>query len=391
MARALHLLTPAVHPTALAHAQVDYIDVPKRTMLTVPGYTELVEFGVLTEFAYPLEDGSGEIVVATTRPETMLGDAAVAVHPEDPRYKHLHGRHVVHPVDGRRIPIICDADLVDMAFGTGAVKITPAHDPNDFVSGKKHGLEFINVFDDNGLINHNGRQFAGQPRFKARVTVVEFLREKGLFRGVQDNPMRLGLCSRSKDVIEPVLKPQWWVNCKQMAADGCEAVRDGRLEIIPKDFESTWFRWLENIRDWCISRQLWWGHRIPAYYVSFDDEPEAQRGAPGAPSERMDRWIVAKTEEEAYVKARAKFPGRPVRLHQDEDVLDTWFSSGLFPFSVFKWPEQTRDLTKFYPTSLLETGHDILFFWVARMVMMGMKLTGEARHAATWHVRSVCV
>jgi valyl-tRNA synthetase len=260
--------------TAVSDIEVDYIDVPKRTLLSVPGYAGLVEFGVITSFAYPLEGGAGEIVVATTRPETMLGDTAVAVHPEDPRYAHLRGAFAVHPVNGRRIPIIADAELVDMAFGTGAVKITPAHDPNDFATGKRHGLEFVTILDDEGRINTNGTgPFAGQPRFEARVTVVDFLKERGLFRGVADNPMRLGLCSRSKDVIEPVLKPQWWVDCQGMAADACAAVRDGSLEILPPDFRVTWFRWMENIRDWCISRQLWWGHRIPAYYVRLEGEP----------------------------------------------------------------------------------------------------------------------
>eukprot|EP00195_Chlamydomonas_chlamydogama_P009622 CAMPEP_0202896952 /NCGR_PEP_ID=MMETSP1392-20130828/5840_1 /ASSEMBLY_ACC=CAM_ASM_000868 /TAXON_ID=225041 /ORGANISM="Chlamydomonas chlamydogama, Strain SAG 11-48b" /LENGTH=1288 /DNA_ID=CAMNT_0049582479 /DNA_START=84 /DNA_END=3950 /DNA_ORIENTATION=- len=363
--------------TAVSDIEVDYIDVPRRTMLSVPGYEQPVEFGVLTSFAYPLEDGSGEIVVATTRPETMLGDTAVAVHPEDPRYSAMHGKFVVHPVNGRRIPIICDAELVDMSFGTGAVKVTPAHDPNDFTTGKRHNLEFINIFDDNGLINDNGSQFKGQPRFKTRVEIVEFLKEKGLFRGTADNAMRLGLCSRSKDVIEPVLKPQWWVNCKDMAAKSCQAVRDGTLEIIPKEFEPVWFRWLENIRDWCISRQLWWGHRIPAYYVVLEDEGAGQGGNPGMPSEDMSRWVVGRSEEEARARAAEKYPGRPFRLVQDDDVLDTWFSSGLFPFSVFRWPEQNEDLAAFYPGALLETGHDILFFWVARMVMMGIQLTGQ--------------
>jgi len=362
--------------TAVSDIEVDYIDVPKRTKLTVPGYDELVEFGAIISFAYPLESGDGEIVVATTRLETMLGDTAVAVHPEDPRYTHLQGKFCIHPVNGRRIPIICDAELVDMSFGTGAVKITPAHDPNDFATGKRHNLEFINILDDNGCLNGNGTgPFAGQPRFQARLTVAEYLKEKDLFRGVADNPMRLGLCSRSKDVIEPVLKPQWWVNCQDMAADACGAVRDGRLEIVPSEYEATWFRWMDNIRDWCISRQLWWGHRIPAYYISLEDEADA--GRPGAPSEHMDRWVVGRTEEEARKIAAEQFPGRKFELLQDEDVLDTWFSSGLFPFSVFNWPEESPDLAKFYPGALLETGHDILFFWVARMVMMGMKLTGQ--------------
>ncbi|EFN58150.1 hypothetical protein CHLNCDRAFT_141931 [Chlorella variabilis] len=230
---------------------------------------------------------------------------------------------------------------------------------------------------DNRLVNWCCKLRTAVSDIEARVTVVEYLKERGLFRGTLDNPMRLGLCSRSKDVIEPVLKPQWWVNCQQMAADACAVVRDGRLEIIPREFEATWFRWMENIRDWCVSRQLWWGHRIPAYYVALEDEAEEQRGNPGAPSEHMDRWVVGRDEGEALAAARHRFPGRPVKVVQDEDVLDTWFSSGLFPFSVFQWPQQTPELARFYPTSLLETGHDILFFWVARMVMMGMKLTGE--------------
>jgi valyl-tRNA synthetase len=363
--------------TAVSDIEVDYIDIPKRTGVSVPGYTEPVEFGAITSFAYPYEDGSGEIVVATTRPETMLGDTAVAVHPEDDRYKGVVGKSLVHPINGRKIPIIADAELVDMDFGTGAVKITPAHDPNDFATGKRHNLEFINILDDNGCLNSNGTgQFAGQRRFEARVTVVEHLKDLGLFRGVEDNPMRLGLCSRSKDVIEPVLKPQWWVACRDMAADGCELVRSKELEIIPEEYEATWFRWMENIRDWCISRQLWWGHRIPAFYVVFEGE-EATNGSPGAPSENMDNWVVGRTQEDAQKVAEEKYPGRAFTLVQDEDVLDTWFSSGLFPFSTMGWPDANPDLESFFPGQLLETGHDILFFWVARMVMMSRALTGE--------------
>ncbi len=361
--------------TAVSDIEVDYIDVPKRMGVSVPGYDDPVEFGAITSFAYPYEDGSGEIVVATTRPETMLGDTAVAVHPDDDRYKAVVGKFLVHPINGRKIPIIADAELVDPEFGTGAVKITPAHDPNDFATGKRHNLEFINILDDNGCLNSNGTgQFAGERRFDARVTVVEHLKEIGLFRGVEDNPMRLGLCSRSKDVIEPVLKPQWWVDCGDLAADACDLVRSKDLEIIPEDYEATWFRWMENIRDWCISRQLWWGHRIPAYYIAFDGE---ECGSPGAPSENMKNWVVGRNLEEAEKIAKEQHPGRSFTLIQDEDVLDTWFSSGLFPFSVFGWPNDNKDLDAFYPGALLETGHDILFFWVARMVMMARSLTGK--------------
>ena len=364
--------------TAISDIEVDHIDLEGPTMLSVPGHLKKVEFGVITSFAYPFEDGSGEVVVATTRIETMLGDTAVAVHPEDERYKSFHGKFVVHPFNGRRIPIITDAELVDMEFGTGCVKITPAHDPNDFTTGKRHNLEFINVFTEDGLVNEQGgEQFTGMKRFECRVAITEALEKLGLYRGKASNPMRLGLCSRSKDVIEPMLKPQWWVNCQDMAKEACDAARDGRLEILPQFMEPTWFRWLENIRDWCISRQLWWGHRIPAFYVRFTGEGDDESGMPGGSSEKMDRWVIGRDADEARVAAEAKFPGREFVLEQDEDVLDTWFSSGLFPFSVFGWPDETPDLAEFYPTSLLETGHDILFFWVARMVMMGMKLTGK--------------
>lgn len=362
--------------TAVSDIEVDYIEIPGRTGLKVPGYAEPVEFGAITSFAYKLEDGSGEVVVATTRPETMFGDTAVAVHPDDPRYKDIHGKFVVHPINGRRIPIVLDPELVDMSFGTGAVKITPAHDPNDFAAGKRHSLEFINVLDDEGRINSNGTgEFAGMPRFEARVKIVDKLKELGLFRGVADNPMRLGLCSRSGDVIEPVLKPQWWVDCSRMGANAAAAVRNGDIRILPKEYEATWYRWLDNIRDWCISRQLWWGHRIPAYYVSLKSDDASAR--PGGPSEDVTRWVVAASEDEARAEADKRFPGEVAEVRQDEDVLDTWFSSGLFPFSVFGWPTPSTTLDRFYPGALLETGHDILFFWVARMVMMGMELMGQ--------------
>ncbi|KAJ7517304.1 hypothetical protein O6H91_21G017800 [Diphasiastrum complanatum] len=356
--------------TAVSDIEVDYIELKGRTQRRVPGYENLVEFGVITSFAYPLEDGLGQVVVATTRPETMLGDSAVAVHPSDPRYSHLHGKWVIHPFNGRKLPIICDGELVDMSFGTGAVKITPAHDPNDFATGKRHNLEFISILNDDGKINSNGgNQFEGLKRFDARIAVVRALEEKGLYRGAHDNPMRLGICSRSDDVIEPMIKPQWYVSCNNMAKEACDAVRDGRLEIIPKLFEDTWFRWLENIRDWCISRQLWWGHRVPAWYAILDEDQLTELGV------YNDHWVVARNIKEAEAFAKVKFPGKKFRLEQDPDVLDTWFSSGLFPFSVFGWPNHTTDYRAFYPTLLLETGHDILFFWVARMVMLGMKLT----------------
>ncbi|VFQ92059.1 unnamed protein product [Cuscuta campestris] len=360
--------------TAISDIEVVKIAIEKRKPLKVPGYENPVEFGVLTSFAYPLEGELGEIVVATTRVETVLGDTAVAIHPDDPRYRHLHGKFVIHPFDGRRLPIVCDSS-VHMDYGTGAEKITPAHDPEDFEVGKRHNLEFINIFTDDGKINSNGGpEFEGMPRFKARAAITEALQKKGLYRGDEDNDMVLGICSRSNDVVEPLIKPQWYVNCKGMAKEALDAVTDEdnkKLYIFPKQYTAEWKRWLGNIRDWCISRQLWWGHRIPAWYVTLDDDELKEFGA------YNNHWVIARTEQEAHQEARKVFDGKNFQLTQDPDVLDTWFSSGLFPLSVLGWPDNTDDLNAFYPNSLLETGHDILFFWVARMVMLGIKLGGD--------------
>ncbi|XP_041997579.1 valine--tRNA ligase, mitochondrial 1-like isoform X1 [Salvia splendens] len=349
--------------------------IKERTLRPVHGYETEVEFGVLTSFAYPLEGDLGEIVVATTRVETMLGDTAVAIHPHDPRYKHLHGKFAVHPFNGRKLKIICDSFLVDMKFGTGAVKITPAHDPDDYEVGKRHDLDCITIFTDDGKINSNGgEEFEGMPRFKARVAVIQALKEKGLHRGDKDNEMCLKICSTSNEVVEYLVKPQWFVSCKGMAEDGLNAVigcTNPKLGILPKQYVAEWQRWLEHIRDWCISRQIWWGHRIPAWYVELEDDQLKGLGA------YDDRWVVCRTEEEAQEEASRLFAGKKFQLIQDPDVLDTWFSSALFPLSAFGWPDETEDLKAFYPTSLLETGHDILFFWVARMVMMCMKLGGD--------------
>uniref|UniRef100_A0A674BQJ9 valine--tRNA ligase n=1 Tax=Salmo trutta TaxID=8032 RepID=A0A674BQJ9_SALTR len=308
-----------------------------------------------------------EVIVATTRIETMLGDSAVAVHPADPRYQHLKGKMVLHPFCDRKMPIVFD-EFVDVNFGTGAVKITPAHDHNDYEVGNRHNLAFINVLDENGLLIN------GMKRFEARKAVLQALKDRGQFKETKDNPMVVPVCSRSKDIVEPLLKPQWYVDCADMGKQAADSVREGRLKIIPDHHHKTWFNWLDNIRDWCISRQLWWGHRIPAYFVTVND-PSVK------PGEDMDGhyWVSGRTEEEARDKAAKRFnvSTDKITLRQDEDVLDTWFSSGIFPFSIFGWPNETQDLSVFYPGSLLETGHDILFFWVARMVMMGLKLTGK--------------
>jgi valyl-tRNA synthetase len=369
--------------SAISDIEVDHIDLEGRTFLEVKTHKKgnpkdpkgRYEFGVLTHFAYPVEDSDETLVVATTRLETMLGDTAVAVHPEDPRYTHLHGKHVVHPFSGRKIPIVTDPVLVDMSFGTGAVKITPAHDPNDYECGKRHNLEFITILTADGAINHHGgEEFQGMMRYDARIAIEEALDKKGLLKGKEPNKMRLGLCSRSGDILEPMITPQWYVNCSSMAKRSTDAVRNGELKIIPAEHEKTWFQWLDNIRDWCVSRQLWWGHQIPAWFATTKTEGESVSKNDMA---NNDRWIVARNEEDAKEKALAKLgcTEDELVLERDEDVLDTWFSSGLFPFSVMGWPDNTEDFKAFYPTSLLETGLDIIFFWVARMVMMGLELT----------------
>jgi len=361
--------------TALSNLEVENIELEGKTFLSVPDHdpSQKYEFGTIVYFAYILEGSDERIIVATTRLETMLGDTAVAVHSKDERYKHLIGKFVTHPFHPtRRIPIIAD-DYVDPEFGTGAVKITPAHDPNDFAIGKRASLEFINIFTDSGAINANGSpEFEGMQRFDARKAVLARLKELGLYVKTEDNKMVLPICTRSNNIIEPLLKPQWYVSCKDMAGEAMAAVRNGSLTIAPAASEKDWFRWLENIQDWCISRQLWWGHRIPAYLicikgVSLDSIEESA-------------WVSGRTFDEAMEKARARHPEVDVKdltLDQDPDVLDTWFSAGLWPFATLGWPEKTPDFQKFYPTSLLETGWDILFFWVARMAMLGIKLTGN--------------
>lgn len=356
----------ALH-TAISEIEVEKVEIDAFTKRKVPGHEEEVEFGVLTKFAYKVDGTDEELVVATTRLETMLGDTAVAVHPDDKRYKHLIGTELSHPFVQRKLPVIADSVLVDMSFGTGVVKITPAHDPNDFACGRRNNLPEVTIFNKNGDVNANGgERFKGMKRYVARKEVEYALDELGLLRGKEPNPMILPVCSRSGDIVEPMLLPQWWMDCKELAKQSADAVRNGELEIVPPQFKETWYRWLDNIHDWCISRQLWWGHRIPAYEASCT-------------SSGSSVWVAGRNEDEARGRAAKKLgvDAEAITLSQDEDVLDTWFSSGLFPFSVFGWPDQTADLDAFYPTSSLETGHDILFFWVARMVMMGLGLTSK--------------
>jgi len=364
--------------SAISDIEVDKKEVTGRTVLSVPGYDQKIEFGVIVHFSYPIEGSDEKLTVATTRIETMLGDTGIAVHPQDQRYKHLIGKYAVHPFCNRRLLIVAD-DAVDPEFGTGAVKITPAHDHNDYEIGKRHKLPFITMMDEEGLISDVGdykdeyKMFHKMKRFVARYEVKKALENVKLYIKTEDNAMVIPMCSRSKDIVEPLLKPQWYVDCKEMAANAVKAVREGDLKITPAVHEKTWYAWMENCRDWCISRQLWWGHRVPAYYVTLKNA--SSRGS----TTDDHYWVCGRNEEEALQRAVKRFnvPKDQITLSQDEDVLDTWFSSGCFPFTMLGWPEKTRDLKKFYPTSLLETGHDILFFWVARMVMMGQKLMGQ--------------
>jgi valyl-tRNA synthetase len=354
--------------TALSTLEVDNKELTGRTVLSVPGYERKVEFGVLTHFKYAIEGTDTFIEVATTRPETMLGDSGIAVHPNDERYKHLVGKQAKHPFVDRLMPIVAD-EYVDPEFGTGAVKLTPAHDPNDFNLGKKHNLAFINIMKDNGTMNKNTGDFEGQKRFDVRYTVVEALEKAGLFVKKEDNPMKVPICSRSGDVIEPIMKPQWWMKMEGLAKPAIEAVENGSIKIRPATSEKIYMHWMNNIQDWCLSRQLWWGHQIPAYFINIE-------GGEGDRSEN-ELWITGRTEEEAQKKAEKLFPGKKFSLERDEDVLDTWFSSGLWPFSTLGWPNETLDLKNLFPTSVLETGWDILFFWVARMIMLSLHLTGK--------------
>jgi valyl-tRNA synthetase len=314
--------------------------------------------GHLWHIRYPVVAETGRfVVVATTRPETMLGDTAVAVHPDDERYQGLIGKKVLLPLVNREIPVIAD-EYVDREFGTGVVKITPAHDFNDFEVGLRHCLDLINVFDESGVINSAGRQYEGLDRFEARKRIVAELEEEGLLEKIDDHGLSLGGCYRCKTVVEPYLSLQWYVRVAPLAERALAAVKDGRTRIVPKQWENTYFDWMENIRDWCISRQIWWGHRIPAWFCDHCGEITVAMSAPSSCSK-------CGSDE----------------IRQETDVLDTWFSSALWPFSTMGWPEKTPELETFYPTSCLVTGFDILFFWVARMMMMGLHFMDEVPFA----------
>ena len=351
--------------TAISDVECDPLELTGATKIQVPGYDKPVEFGVLIDFAYKLkEDPTKEIVVSTTRIETMLGDVAVAVHPKDERYKHLIGKELVHPFfPNRTLVVIADDILVDMTLGTGAVKITPAHDPNDYECGKRHKLPFINILNDDGTLNENAGPYEGLPRYVVRERISKDIEALGLWRGKVPKPMILSQCSKSKDIIEPYIKPQWYCDMSAEAKRGLEDVANGNLKITPEHGVKAWNEFLTKIRDWCISRQLWWGHRCPVYLVTAEgviNNPDTCNN---------NHWVAARSEEEALKKASIKYSVDPskISLVQDEDVLDTWFSSALLPLSALGWPEDTPDVKYLFPSTIMETGHDILFFWVARM------------------------
>nr|WP_326176169.1 valine--tRNA ligase [uncultured Oscillibacter sp.] len=317
--------------TALSDAEVEYQDKP----------------GHLWHIRYPLADGSGDLVVATTRPETMMGDTGVAVNPEDERFKHLVGKTCILPIMNREIPIVAD-EYVELGFGTGAVKMTPAHDPNDFEVGLRHNLETIRVIDDNGVINENGGPYNGMDRYECRKAVVKDLEEQGYLVKTEDYSHNVGTCYRCKNDVEPLISAQWFVKMDPLAKEALRVVNDGEVRFIPERFSKTYTNWMENVHDWCISRQLWWGHQIPAWYCGDCGHINVSREDP------------AKCEQCGGT-----------HLTRDPDVLDTWFSSALWPFSTLGWPEKTEDLDFYYPTSVMVTAYDIIFFWVARMIFSG--------------------
>ncbi len=302
---------------------------------------------------YPLTDGSGYLEVATTRPETMLGDTALAVHPDDPRYQHLIGKTAILPLVGRELPIIADT-YVEMDFGTGVVKITPAHDPNDFEVGLRHNLPVINVMHEDASINEKGGKYAGLDRYTARKQIVADLDAEGYLLSVEDYKHNVGTCYRCGTTIEPIVSKQWFVKMEPLAKPAIEAVRSGKIRFVPERFDKIYYHWMENIKDWCISRQIWWGHRIPAWYCPDCGE-----------------MIVSREDPTSCPKCGSR------NLQQDPDTLDTWFSSALWPFSTLGWPEKTADLDYFYPTNTLVTGYDIIFFWVSRMIFSGVEQMGE--------------
>ncbi|XP_067935237.1 valine--tRNA ligase-like [Watersipora subatra] len=355
--------------SAIADIEVDVKEIDGPTPFDVPGYKHKITLGYLTSFAYPIYDSenSEEIVVATTRLETLLGDMAIAVHPDDERYQHLIGRRAIHPFSDRLLPVIADT-FVQRNTGTGAVKITPSHSQIDHDVAERHSLPHLNILNDDGTLCNSGEHFDGMKRFDAREKVAQLLQKKQLWRGQVAHPMAVPVCSRSYDIVEPRRKEQWFLDCSEMASEAIKAAEEKDLAFVPAYYSKLWAHHLEKTKSipWCLSRQLWWGHSIPAYRL-LDLTKKGE----------FVTWIVAPTHSEAGERARGILGHDQFKLRQDEDVLDTWFSSALLPFASLGWPHQNFDLSAFYPGSMIESGSDILFFWIARMVMMGKRLTGH--------------
>lgn len=359
--------------TVVSNIEVDKREIKGCTLLEIPNYEEPIKFGVLYNIRYEVIGSKESIIVSTTRPETIFGDVAIAVHPLDGRYKHLHGgKNVKHPLLDKQIPIILDNVHVDMEFGTGAVKITPGHDFQDYALGIKHELPSITIFHEDGTLNELcGSEWSGMKRFDARKEVIKRLKQNGTLVSEVNYDTVIPICSRSGDVIEPMLKEQWFLNQSPMVPAAIRMVQDGKIKIQPKRSQTEYINWLNKIEDWCISRQLWWGHQCPVYLIKFKDNNRHLN--------TLDKcnWIAGETDDIAMEKAKLKYPNAEFELVRDEDVLDTWFSSALWPISILGWPQETIDLKDFYPFSILESGWDILFFWITKMILLNIKLTGQ--------------
>ncbi|KAK6542835.1 valine--tRNA ligase [Orbilia ellipsospora] len=364
--------------TAISDLEIDILDVSGPKSLEVPGHSTPVEFGILYYLKYVivLDDHSVTwIEMATTRPEILLADTALAVHPDDHRYSHLIGSRARHPYSCRLLPIVGDY-AVDRKFGTGVLNVAPGHDQLGFAIGKRNGLEAVVVYNDEGMVNKNGGDFCGQKRFEVRAHIIEDLKERGLFIKQSGCKVKIPICNRTGDVVEPVLRPQWWMKMSQLAPAAAKALRDGMIEVRPESMKEKLLESLDYPQDWCLSTQIWWGHEIPVWHLTVelerDENDDFSMRAP-----QQEDWIVARSEGEALQHIQEKYLGKKWTLNKDTEVLDTWFSAALWPFAILGWPKKSEELKTFFPASILDTGADTLNFWVTRMIMLSLKLTGR--------------